>query len=190
MGDSFQELTTPHNKPATSMKCFVPLSLLLVSMAKGQDAGFDAASLNAILPDGFTKVCEDGEEPVSADQPRGKRQVGEGPPPCWSLVDSDFPRADCNDNNFGADNGAIAKCSKEKPYVGKNQNHMCIFFPQAGKWFKLSGTYGWCGADNCCDFHPKNQCNPQGLWLLSFDYPLNMLPVTKFLIKMIFLLLE
>lgn len=37
---------------------------------------------------------------------------------------------------------------------------MCIFFPAAGKWFKLGGTYGWCGADNCCDFHPKNQCNP------------------------------
>merc|ERR1719210_1621052 len=51
-------------------------------------------------------------------------------------------------------------CDNRKPYVGAKQNTMCIFFPKAGKWFKLSGTYGWCGADNCCDFHPKGQCNP------------------------------
>ena len=48
---------------------------------------------------------------------------------------------------------------------------MCIFFPAAGKWFKLSGTYGWCGADNCCDFHPKNQCNPPRPLATFFPLP-------------------
>ena len=41
-------------------------------MARGQEE-VDAASLNAILPEGYTKVCEDGEE---RGAPRGKRQVG------------------------------------------------------------------------------------------------------------------
>ena len=36
---------------------------------------------------------------------------------------------------------------------------MCIYFPQPQKWFKLTGTYGWCGADNCCDFQPRGNCN-------------------------------
>ena len=129
---------------------FVPLSLLLVGMARGQEE-VDAASLNAILPEGYTKVCEDGEE---GGAPRGKRQVGggDGPPPCWTLVDSDFDRKECSSFE--------GKCSTEKPYVGTGQNTMCIYFPQASKWFKLGGSYGWCGADNCCDFHPKGQCNP------------------------------
>ena len=127
----------------------VPLSLLIVSMANGQE-DIDAASLNAILPEGYTKVCEDGE----SGQPRGKRQVGgqEGPPPCWQLVDSDFDRTQCSSFE--------ETCSRTKPYVGRGQDTMCIFFPNAGKWFKLGGTYGWCGADNCCDFHPRGQCNP------------------------------
>ena len=129
---------------------FVPLSLLLVGMARGQEE-VDAASLNAILPAGYTKVCEDGEE---GGAPRGKRQVGggDGPPPCWTLVDADFDRKECSSFE--------GKCSTEKPYVGTGQNTMCIYFPQASKWFKLGGSYGWCGADNCCDFHPKGQCNP------------------------------
>ena len=129
---------------------FVPLSLLLVGMARGQE-DIDAASLNEILPEGYTKVCLDDEE---GGAPRGKRQVGggDGPPPCWSLVDKDFDRKECSSFE--------GKCSKEKPYVGTGNSTMCIFFPQASKWFKLGGSYGWCGADNCCDFHPKGQCNP------------------------------
>ena len=39
------------------------------------------------------------------------------------------------------------------------QTAMCIYFPQPNKWFKLTGTYGWCGADNCCDFQPRGNCN-------------------------------
>ena len=114
----------------------VPLSLLIVSMAKGQE-DIDAASLNAILPAGYTKVCEDGETPRGAE-PRGKRQIGgDGPPPCWSIVDSDFDRTKCSSFE--------GTCSETKPYVGRGQDTMCIFFPNAGKWFKLGGTYGWCG---------------------------------------------
>jgi len=143
------------------MKSFVPLSLLLVGMARGQEE-VDAASLNAILPEGYTKVCEDGEE---GGAPRGKRQVGggEGPPPCWTLVDSDFDRKECSSFE--------GKCSTEKPYVGTGQNTMCIYFPQASKWFKLGGSYGWCGADNCCDFHPKGQCNPPRPLATFFPMP-------------------
>ena len=39
----------------------MPLSLLIIGMANGQE--LDAASLNAILPEGFTPVCEEGQEP-------------------------------------------------------------------------------------------------------------------------------
>ena len=83
---------------------FVPLSLLLVGMARGQEE-VDVASLNA---------------------------NGDGPLPCWTLVDANFDRKEYSS------------------FEGKN----------ASKWFKLGGSYGWCGADNCCDFHPKGQCNP------------------------------
>merc|ERR1711956_72446 len=149
----FQELT-PGQKPARNMKSFVPLSLLLVGMARGQE-DVDAASLNAILPAGYTKVCEDGEE---GGAPRGKRQVGggDGPPPCWSLVDADFDRKDCSSFE--------GKCSKEKPYVGTGQSTMCIFFPQASKWFKLGGSYGWCGADNCLISILRDNAILPGLW--------------------------
>merc|ERR1712012_926792 len=94
MGVSFQELIAVKTHPVI-MKFMVPLSLLIVSMAKGQE-DIDAASLNAILPAGYTKVCEDGETPRGAE-PRGKRQIGgDGPPPCWSIVDSDFDRTKCS----------------------------------------------------------------------------------------------
>merc|ERR1712140_26595 len=149
MGMGFQELIAVKTHPVI-MKFMVPLSLLIVSMAKGQE-DIDAASLNAILPAGYTKVCEDGETPRG--EPRGKRQVGgDGPPPCWQIVDSDFDRTKCSSFE--------GTCSETKPYVGRGQDTMCIFFPNAGKWLKLGGTYGWCGADNCCDFHPRGQCNP------------------------------
>jgi len=140
----------------------VPLSLLLVGMAKGQDEQIDAASLNAILPEGYTRVCEEGEAP---GEPRGKRQagLGEGPPPCWHIVDADFDRSACSQFE--------GKCSNTKPYVERNQNNMCIFFPAAQRWFKLGGTYGWCGADNCCDFHPKKQCNPPRPLITFFPLP-------------------
>jgi len=90
----------------------VPLSLLLVGMAKGQDEQIDAASLNAILPEGYTRVCEEGEAP---GEPRGKRQagLGEGPPPCWHIVDADFDRSACSQFE--------GKCSNTKPYVERNQ---------------------------------------------------------------------
>merc|ERR1711983_741712 len=141
MGVSFQELIAVKTHPVI-MKFMVPPSLLIVSMAKGQE-DIDAASLNAILPAGYTKVCEDGETPRGAE-PRGKRQIGgDGPPPCWSIVDSDFDRT------------------------------ICIFFPNAGKWFKLGGTYGWCGADNCCDFHPRGQCNPPRPLATFFPAPVS-----------------
>merc|ERR1711862_360409 len=137
MGVSFQELIAVKTHPVI-MKFMVPLSLLIVSMAKGQE-DIDAASLNAILPAGYTKVCEDGETPRGAE-PRGKRQIGgDGPPPCWSIVDSDFDRTKCSSFE--------GTCSETKPYVGRGQDTMCIFFPNAGKWFKLGGTYGWCGAE-------------------------------------------
>merc|ERR1711935_393005 len=144
-----QELQHHHQ---TSMKSFVPLSLLLVGMAKGQDQNVDAASLNEILPEGFTKVCVDPE--VSEPKSLSKRQVetGQDAPPCWTLVNKNFDRSDCSSFEN--------TCSTTKPYVGVGENTMCTFFPKASKWFKLSGTYGWCGADNCCDFHPKGQCNP------------------------------
>ena len=44
-------------------------------MANGQDQ-LDAASLNAILPAGFTPVCEGDQKPKGAD--RAKRQTFEG----------------------------------------------------------------------------------------------------------------
>ena len=75
-------------------------------MAKGQDV--DAASLNAILPEGYTKVCED-----DTSAPRGKRQAPtqSGPPPCWTLVEPDFDRSQCA--------GFEGTCTKAKPYVGR-----------------------------------------------------------------------
>jgi len=134
------------------MKAFVALSLL-VFISKANSQEIDAASLNAILPAGFTPVCEDGQEPKSASN-RGKRQIGQGPPPCFSIIDAD---ADYNGAKCQAE--FEGKCSTAKPYVQRGQTAMCIYFPQPQKWFKLTGTYGWCGADNCCDFQPRGNCN-------------------------------
>merc|ERR1712122_437162 len=171
----FQELIAVTTHPVI-MKFMVPLSLLIVSMANGQE-DIDAASLNAILPEGYTKVCEEGESPREGS-PRGKRQIGgDGPPPCWQIVDSDFDRTKCSSFE--------GTCSETKPYVGRGQDTMCIFFPNAGRWFKLGGTYGWCGADNCCDFHPRGQCNLLDLWPLSSLPPLVPLIAILFLTKTI-----
>ena len=128
-------------------------------MAKGQE-NVDAASLNAILPAGFTKVCEDGEGPEPKSLSKRQVKTGQDDPPCWTLVDEDFDKTQCSSFEN--------TCDTRKPYVGAKQNTMCIFFPKAGKWFKLSGTYGWCGADNCCDFHPKGQCNPPRYDIFSY----------------------
>merc|ERR1712018_612786 len=163
MGDSFQEVTTVATYHS-NMKYLVSLGLLLVSMAKGQEK-IDAASLNAVLPEGYTRVCKEGEEPRGAQQgePRGKRQVDGSDNPCWTIVDADFDSSKCSSFEN--------TCSTKKPYVGRGQNTMCIYFPNAGKWFKLPGTYGWCGADECCDFHPKKDCNPARPLLTYFPLP-------------------
>jgi hypothetical protein len=31
----------------------------------------------------------------------------------------------------------------------------------------MTGTFGWCGADECCEWHPKGKCNqsrPLATW--------------------------
>merc|ERR1711963_880578 len=59
MGQStwgFQELIAVTTHPVI-MKFMVPLSLLIVSMANGQE-DIDAASLNAILPEGFDTITD------------------------------------------------------------------------------------------------------------------------------------
>merc|ERR1712223_1904814 len=162
MGVPFQELTTVATYPP-NMKCLVLLSLLLVSMANAQDSDISQQEIDDLngalqtLSPGFTRVCDKGETPRGFEgSPRGKRQVGQGPPPCWSVVDPAFDKNQC-ESQFGQ------TCSRTKPYVKKGQAAMCISFPAAGdKWFVLKGTYGWCGADECCAFHPKrtDQCNP------------------------------
>ena len=130
------------------------MSLLIVSMAKGQE-DINAKQLNEILPSGYTPVCEEGQQPRSLDSNRGKRQVG-GPDgrsnqPCWQIVESTFNGKECSSFEN--------TCEVTKPYVQRGQNAMCIFFPNVGKWFKITGSYGWCGADSCCDFHPGGDCN-------------------------------
>ena len=96
------------------MQAFVALSLL-VFISKANSQEIDAASLNAILPAGFTPVCEDGQEPKSASN-RGKRQIGQGPPPCFSIIDAD---ADYNGAKCQAE--FEGKCSTAKPYVQRGQ---------------------------------------------------------------------
>ena len=88
---------------------------LLVFISKANSQEIDAASLNAILPAGFTPVCEDGQEPKSASN-RGKRQIGQGPPPCFSIIDAD---ADYNGAKCQAE--FEGKCSTAKPYVQRGQ---------------------------------------------------------------------
>merc|ERR1712061_163960 len=169
MGVSFQELppTVVATSP-TKMKYLVFLSLLLVSMANTQEEVDQPTidGLNAVLPSGFTRICDVGETPPGGES-RGKRQIGQGPPPCWSIVDESFSRSNCAAQFENT-------CSKSKPYVLKGQTAMCIQFPAAGnKWFVLKGTYGWCGVDECCDFHLKksDQCNPIRPFLEFFPLP-------------------
>ena len=94
-------------------------------MANGQDQ-LDAASLNAILPAGFTPVCEGDQKPKGAD--RAKRQTSfEGPPPCFSIIDAD---ADYNGAKCQAE--FEGKCSRSKPYVGRGEvrkilGENCVF---------------------------------------------------------------
>jgi hypothetical protein len=127
------------------------LSLLIIGMANGQE--LDAASLNAILPEGFTPVCEEGQEPNPFGT-RSKRQIGgDGPPPCWHINDDNLDNAGCAAAYDG-------NCENSKPYVERGHANLCIYFAAPDKWFRLRGTYGWCGADGCCDFQPKGSCNP------------------------------
>merc|ERR1712150_267379 len=139
-----------------TMKSFVPLSLLLVGMAKGQEV--DATSLNKILPKGFTKVCEDGEGPEPKSLSKRQVQTARDAPPCWTLVDEDFDKTQCSSFEN--------TCDTRKPYVGAKQNTMCIFFPKAGKWFKLSGTYGWCVLTTAVISTIRDNANLPGLWQL------------------------
>ena len=87
----------------------MPLSLLtIIGMANGQE--LDAASLNAILPEGFTPVCEEGQEPNPFGT-RSKRQIGgDGPPPCWHVNDDNLDNAGCAAAYDG-------NCENTKPYV-------------------------------------------------------------------------
>ena len=116
----------------------MPLSLLIIGMANGQE--LDAASLNAILPEGFTPVCEEGQEPnpfgtyipfivdyisqfvyfytefvyifcLLFPGTRSKRQIGgDGPPPCWHINDDNLDNAGCAAAYDG-------NCENSKPYV-------------------------------------------------------------------------
>lgn len=111
------------------------LSALFVGVAWGQ----------AKIPAGRTPFCE------GDSQPRSKRQT-RGPPPCWYSVDANTQEADCSQK---ADT-----CVSQTPFVGVGQNHLCIEFSQnRGRWYKMTGTIGWCGSDNCCEWHPKGKCN-------------------------------
>merc|ERR1712142_848231 len=67
------------------------------------------------------------------------------PQPCWHVVDADYPKENCEKD--------FAKtCNKVQPFVGVGDRNMCITFPNnEGVWYKLPGTFGYCGADNCCD---------------------------------------
>merc|ERR1711973_57261 len=157
-------LVFSYPKPAANMKRFVAYSILLVGVAKSlpQEAGTNIAKLleNA----GYTPICPDdqGEEtPRNFDQIKNnanaKKQFIDPnkPQPCWHVVDVDYPKENCEKD--------FAKtCNKVQPFVGIGERNMCITFPNnEGVWYKLPGTFGYCGADNCCDFVVGGNCNPK-----------------------------
>jgi len=167
--------------PASKMKHFVVFSILIFgsanSLPQEQTIQQEVLSINEFnkenLP-GFTPICVPPEE-ETLSEPRNltleetkeiankRKELEERDPlslPCWNLVPKNllepFDGKKC-EAQF-ANN-----CQRNQPYVGTGETQICITFPKPkviGKWFLLKGTYGYCGADNCCDFVVGGKCNP------------------------------